>query len=195
METDFALFDWQRIFIGPHPLPFLGEIALKSLIIFGILLVVLRLVGKRGQQDLSPLQQILLIALGSAAGDAMLYPEISLAYAAAILLGVTLLTVGIEIFAQRSRPVRDYLESHPRILVRHGVIDHEALRKERTTLRELHAELRMHGARSLDQVDYAILEITGDVSVLLNERPVTREDLVEAVLHPASGAASSAANS
>ena len=128
------------------------------------------------------MQQILMIALGSAAGDAMLYPEISLSYAVLILIGVTLLTVALEWLAGRSRPVRDYLESRPRVLVKDGVVDYDALRKERTTRRELFSELRMKGASSLSQVDVAILELTGDGSVFLNDRKPTDKDLVDYIL-------------
>ncbi len=61
--------------------------------------------------------------------------------------------------------IRDHVESKPQLLVRYGVIDREALDRERTTLRELHAAMRTSGARSVSQVHYAILEATGDISV------------------------------
>jgi uncharacterized membrane protein YcaP (DUF421 family) len=110
------------------------------------------------------MQQMLLIALGSAAGDALLYPMVPLLYAALILAGVTLLTVALEKLSLRSRLVRNYVESHPRLLVAHGVVNDEAMNRERTTLRELHAALRINGARSLSQVEYAILEVDGEIA-------------------------------
>ena len=179
METDFRVFDWDRLLLGLPPRLYLLEIGFKVLVVFAILLLVLRIMGKRGQQNLSPMQQLLLIALGSAAGDALLYPTVPLAYAALILVGVTLLTVAIEQVAERSRPLRDYLESHPRVLVRDGVVDTDALRKERTTERELHAQLRIKGARSVQQVEWAILEVTGDISVFLNQRENVPDDLLD----------------
>jgi uncharacterized membrane protein YcaP (DUF421 family) len=78
--------------------------------------------------------------------------------------------------------VRDYVESRPRVLLRDGRIDFDALEKERTTRRELFAELRIKGARSLEQVDCAILEVTGDISVFLNDRKPTQDDLLDYVL-------------
>ncbi len=51
--------------------------------------------------------------------------------------------------------------------MRDGVIDREALDRERITLRELHAAVRTSGARSVSQAQYAILEVTGDISVFL----------------------------
>jgi uncharacterized membrane protein YcaP (DUF421 family) len=124
------------------------------------------------------MQQMLLIALGSAAGDVLLYPSVALSYAALVLVGITLLTVGFEAWSQRSRRVGDFAESRPTVMVENGVIDHEALRRERTTLRELNAELRVAGARSLSQVRYAILEMTGEFSVFLNDQEPAGEDLL-----------------
>ena len=181
METDFQVFEWQRLLLGETPLPYYFEIAFKCVIVFLILLLVMRLLGKRGQQNLSPMQQMLMIALGSAAGDALLYPGVAIGHAALILMGVTVLTVILENIAERARPVRDYLESRPRVLVHNGVVDTDALRKERTTRRELFAELRVKGACSLSQVRYAILEVTGDISVFLHEGPPKDDDLLDYV--------------
>jgi len=181
MPTDFDVFHWERLLVGLSPKLYLLEIAFKSVVVFLILLLVLRLLGKRSQQNISPMQHMLMIALGSAAGDALLYPHVPLAYAALILLGITALTIGLEWLGERSRGVRDYVESRPRVLVRDGVVDWEALARERTTRRELYAELRLKGARGLEQVDAAILEVTGEVSVFLNERKPSRQDLLDYV--------------
>lgn len=182
MKTDFQVFEWQRVFLGETPVPYYLEIALKCVIVFLILMLVMRLLGKRGQQNLSPMQQMLMIALGSAAGDALLYPGVAIGHAALILIGITVLTIILENVAERARPVRDYVESRPRMLVRDGVVDHDALRKERTTRRELYAELRLKGACSLSQVRYAILEVTGDISVFLHDRPPRDDDLLDYVV-------------
>lgn len=179
METDFRPFDWLRILLGEQPPAYLLEVAMKCVIVFCLLMLVMRLMGKRGQNNVSPMQQMLLIALGSAAGDVLLYPSVALSYAALVLVGITLLTVGLEAWGQRSKMIEDCTESHPTVMVRNGVIDHEALRRERTTLRELYAELRVGGARSLSQVRYAILETTGEFSVFLNETEPDEEDLLE----------------
>lgn len=182
METDFDPFDWTRILLGEQPPAYLLEVAMKCVLVFCLLLLVMRLMGKRAQNNVSPMQQMLLIALGSAAGDVLLYPSVALSYAALVLLGITLLTVGLEAWSQRSKRIRDCTESRPTVMVANGVIDHEALQRERTTLRELHAELRVGGARSLSQVRYAILEMTGEFSVFLNdENPEDEELLLDVV--------------
>lgn len=169
MPTDIAFFDWERLIVGVPPEFYYLELVFKTLVLFGILLLVLRILGKRAHDHLSPMQQMLLIALGSAAGDVMLYPDVPLGYAAAILLGVSTLTVLLERAGIRFRAVRDYTESQPMVLVRDGVVDWDAMSQERTTRRELFAELRSNGARSLGQVHAAILEVSGEISVFLDD--------------------------
>ena len=179
MDTDFIPLDWQRMLLGLAPPSFYLEILLRILMLIALLLVVVRALGKRGQQNLSPMQQMLMIALGSAAGDVMLYPEVSIGSAATVLVGVTVLTIDIEKAATCFAPVRDYLESHPTILMRDGKIDLAAMGRERTTARELYANLRQEGAVSLSQVELAILEVTGEITVILNDSTPSRRDLVE----------------
>ena len=133
------------------------------------------------------MQQMLLIALGSAAGDALLYPTVALLYAAVVLFGVTGLTVGLEYLSGRSHWVRNRVESHPRLLVHDGVVDGDALLRERTTERELHAALRVSGARSMSQVRYAILEVDGEISVFLNDREPADEDLILPIIEASRG--------
>ena len=184
MDTDVNPLEWQRLLLGLAPPLYLVEIVLRMLMLFALLLLVVRLLGKREHQSLSPMQQMLMIALGSAAGDVMLYPEISIAYAALVLIGITLLTVALELLANRSQALRDYLESRPRVLVHDGKIDRDALRKERTTERELFASLRGAGAVAMAQVDVAVLEVTGAISVILNDRKPATRDLIDYLLDP-----------
>ena len=183
METSFEPFDLQRLLLGAQPPMYLLEVALKCVIVFLVLLLVMRLMGKRSQNNLSPMNQMLLIALGSAAGDALLYPTVALAYAALILFGVTFLTMALEELSARFHWVRNRVESQPRLLVRDGIVDRQALDRERTTLRELHAALRTSGARSMSEVEYAILEVTGEISVFLSKGEAPGdEDLLTAVV-------------
>ena len=187
MEKNFEPFDWMRIVVGEQPPAYLLEVALKCVLIFLLLMLVMRMLGKRGQSNLSPMQQMLLIALGSAAGDALLYPTVALLYAAIVLFGVTGLTMGLDWLSERSRWVRNRVESHPRLLVRDGVVDHDALRRERTSEHELHAALRVHGARSVSQVQYAILEVSGEISVFLSNREAQGDDLLAPIIAASSG--------
>ena len=183
MDIDIQAFDWERMLLGLPPRLYFLEIAVKAVMVFSVLLLVLRLLGKRAQQNLSPMQQLLMVALGSAAGDTILYPQVPIGYAVVILIGVTGLVLGMETLAEYRRGLRDYLESRPRVLLRDGVVDHAALKQERTTERELYATLRLAGARDLSEVEVAILEVTGEISVVCGPRASDdRRNLIDYVL-------------
>jgi len=170
---------------------YLLEVALKCVVVFCVLMLVMRLIGKRGQNNLNPMQQMLMIALGSAVGDALLYPTVPLLYAALILVFITLLSMGLDALTVRYRPVRSHVESHPRLLVENGVVNQQALRAERANIRELNAALRVNGARSLAQVQDAILEVNGEISVFLHpDAPGGEEELLRRIVNHEKGLSS-----
>ena len=180
MQNDFAPFDWFRIFVGEQPLPYYGEIAMKIVVVFAVLVVVMRIIGLTGRGDLSPLQQMLVIALGSAAGDVMLYPDVAMGHALLILFGVSLIAVGVEFASTRVRAVRDAIDAHPVVLVLDGKVLRERLHRQHINERELYAVIRGAGGRSLSQVQLAVLEVTGQISVFLDESKAVRdEDLLD----------------
>lgn len=180
MQTDFEPFDWYRIFVGDAPVPYYAELGMKILVVFAVLVVVMRILGKTGRDHLSPLQQVLLIALGSAAGDVMLYHDVPFGHAALILFALSGLAVGLEFATTKSRAVRDVVDSRPVVLAIDGRVLRDRLHSQRINERELYAAIREHGGRALAQVQLAVLEVTGRISVFLDHgaTPAT-EDLLD----------------
>ena len=180
MRSDFVPFDWFRIVVGEAPLAYYGELAVKILIVFGVLVVVMRILGKTGRDHLSPLQQMMLIALGSSAGDVMLYHDVPLGHAVLILLGVSGIAVALEYATTKARPVRDAIDSQPVVLAMDGEVWRDRLHAQRINERELHAAIRQNGGRALSQVQLAVLEVTGTISVFLDEGATpAEEDLLD----------------
>ncbi len=182
MEKHIHPFDWARLFLGELPYLYYLEILLRILLVFAVMMVVMRMMGKRGQRNLSPIQQVLVIALGSAAGDTLLYPSVAIFYGTLVLLGVTVMSMLMDWSARRWRPVRDYVDSRPRVLVCEGKVNEQAMSTERTNVRELYGALRKSGARSMAQVELAVLEVTGEISVFLNASKPPRDDLIAYLL-------------
>jgi uncharacterized membrane protein YcaP (DUF421 family) len=180
MQNDFTPFDWARIFVGEAPPLYYAELGMKILIVFVVLVAVMRILGKTGRDHLSPLQQMLLIALGSAAGDVMLYHHVPFGHALLILFAVSGLAVALEFATTKSGRVRDVVDSRPVVLALDGVVLRERLHSQRINERELYAAIREHGGRSLAQVQLAVLEVTGRISVFLDEHvAVGGEDLLD----------------
>lgn len=174
--ADFVPFDWNRIVVGEAPTGYYGEMAMKIAIVFVVLWIVMRILGKAGRDHLSPLQQMLVIALGSAAGDVMLYHDVPLGHAALILLGVSVVAVGLEFLTTRSRVVREAIDAHPVVLVMDGEVFRDVLHRQRINERELYAVIRENGGRALRQVQLAVLEVTGKISVFLDDGEAGGDD-------------------
>ena len=94
MNENIKVYDWVRMFYSENiPIIYIGEIALRTIIMFLILIVALKFLSKRGVKQLSVFELAILIALGSAAGDPMFYTNVPILYGIAVIIVVILLNV------------------------------------------------------------------------------------------------------
>ncbi|HET7904487.1 MAG TPA: YetF domain-containing protein [Candidatus Eisenbacteria bacterium] len=146
-----------------HPLL---DIAVRCLVVYLTLLVGLRLMGKRQVGQLTPFDLLLLLLLSNAVQNAMVGPDTSLVgglVAAATLFGANAVVAGV---ARRSGGATRMLEGTPTILMRHGDVIEESLRREGISREDLLRSLREHGIDDPSLVRLAILEVDGTISVL-----------------------------
>jgi uncharacterized membrane protein YcaP (DUF421 family) len=158
-------FDWYRLFIGEQPPLYFLEIVFRVICIYAFAVVVLRYMGKRGQRQMSPFELVLVIALGSATGDSMLYPEVPILYAWLIILVMVLLNLLLAELQYQSKSINTFLEGTPRMLVREGKIIEHNLHKEHLRREELFALLREREISNTGEVQYIFLEQTGHVGL------------------------------
>ncbi|OUJ72001.1 DUF421 domain-containing protein [Hymenobacter crusticola] len=159
-------FDWHRILWSEDAPPaFLGEVALRCAITYLLVLGVLRLTGRRGVRQLSIFELSIILALGSAAGDAMFYSDVPLTHIAVVFLVVGLMYVGFNFLTEKSVRFSDWLEGATICLIDEGRIEMQAFSKQNLTQKELFGELRQHQVEHLGQVRKLYMEATGNVSV------------------------------
>ncbi|HEY5889735.1 MAG TPA: DUF421 domain-containing protein [Acidimicrobiia bacterium] len=159
-------FDLVRILFGDDfSWVFLVEICFRTAIMYLYALVLIRFLGKRNLGQLSPFELIIVVALGSAVGDPMFYPDVPVLHGMVVITVVVGLQRLLEEVTERSPRAETLLESTPRLLVTGGVLDEEALGKEDLTKREVFSALRNHGIDNLGQVRLAYLEPSGIISV------------------------------
>jgi uncharacterized membrane protein YcaP (DUF421 family) len=162
-------FDWHRLFIGEHPPLYFLEIIFRVILIYTFAVLVLRYMGKRGQRQMSPFELVLVIALGSATGDSMLYPEVPIFYAWLIILVMVGLNRLLGELQYQFKSINTFLEGVPRLLVREGKIIEESLHKERLRREELFALLRELEVADTGEVQYIFLEQTGNLGLVRRE--------------------------
>ncbi len=130
------------------------------------LVVVLRVTGKRTLAQLNAFDFIVTVALGSTLASAVLTESVAWAEGAVALALLAALQLVAAWLSIRLPWVRRGLTSAPTVLVRDGVILHEALRSQRLTVQSLHQSLRSSGVGGVELVAAVVLETNGTLSVI-----------------------------
>ncbi len=158
-------FDLKRMFLGEESPLFLGEVALRTTIIFGYTLLLLRLVGKRGVVQFSMFEVAIIIGLGSAVGDPMFYPDVPLAHAMVVITVVIVMYRLLTALMRRSERFERLVEGEPACVVAAGRLALKHMAEERITRDELFELMRKSGVRQLGEVKRAYLEQSGQLSL------------------------------
>ena len=147
------------------------EFVLRGLLVYGFLLVTLRLTGKRQVGQLAPFDLVLLLVLSNAVQNSMNAGDNSVA--SGFILVATLLAANglMGWITWRSKRAEILLEGRPQILVHNGVMDEGILASERITQHELMASVRQAGLTDLADVRVAILENNGRINVIAKLPP------------------------
>lgn len=158
-------FDWSNILLGDEEWTFLFTIAFRTFIMFLIIMVSLRMLGKRGVKQLSVFELGVIIGLGSAAGDPMFYDDVGVLACGVVILTVVLLYRALTIIMDKNEKIEQVMEGKPVTIVQNGRMLLESVQKETLSKPELFLQLRLNRISHLGQVKLAILESTGELSV------------------------------
>lgn len=157
--------DWHRIFFSDQPYTFFLEILFRTPLMFLAVLVILRLTGKRGVQQLSIFEMVMIITLGSAAGDSMFYDDVGILHAVAVFVIILLVYRVVVLLIAKSEKAEKLLEGEPLYIIREGMLCINEISGDEMGSDEFFGELRNQNVEHLGQVRYAILEDTGKLSV------------------------------
>ena len=155
----------ERIFLGDLTWIAVLEILLRTAVLYLYTLVLIRLVGKRGLGQLSPFELLIIVALGSAVGDPMFYPEVPVLSGLVVITAVVALERLLVWLTERNQTIENLIESVPVCVVADGNLVQENLDKEDLSKHEIQMLLRLEGVENLGDVRRAYLEPTGKVSV------------------------------
>lgn len=150
----------------------------RAIIIYILVLIVMRLMGKREIGQLQPFELVISIMIADLASIPMTDPGVPIFNGVVPILGLLAMHLLITVLNIKSVNIRKFTCGKPTILIYRGRIDEEALKKERFTVSELQERLRGKDVFNLGDVEFAILETNGEVSVILkpNKRNTTPED-------------------
>jgi uncharacterized membrane protein YcaP (DUF421 family) len=171
------IFEWKRVLLNDLPGHFLLEVLFRSAVMFTFLLVALKFTGKRGVKQLSIFETVIIIALGSAAGDPMFYEDVGILPALAVFAVITALYRFVTWLTGKNKWFETFIEGKTVTLIHEGKFAVQKFEKEPMAQDEFFTELRLRSVEHLGQVRHAFLETSGEVSVYFYEDPEVKYGL------------------
>ena len=153
---------------------------IRSITLYIIVLIVMRLMGKREIGQMQPFELAISIMIADLAAIPMSDTGIPITNGIIPILGLLVMHLLISLINMKSVRIRELMCGRPTILIYRGRIDEKALKKERFTINELEERLRDNNVFNLGDVEYAILETSGQVTVKIG-RASCRERVWTAV--------------
>lgn len=150
----------------------------RSIILYILVLAVMRLMGKREIGQLSPFELAISVMIADLATIPMTDTGIPIGNGIVPILGLLVMHLLISLVNLKSIKLREFICGKPSILIYRGKIQEKVLIKERFTINELQERIRGQNITNLGDVEYAILETSGQMTVIEkpNKRPATPED-------------------
>lgn len=180
MDDPIIPFDLGRMFLGDAPPLFYAEILFRTVLIYGYTLTMIRWIGGRSVAQLSLVDMLLVIAVGSAVGDATFYDDVPLLHAMLVITAIVGLNKLIDTLSERSLRFKNLIDGRAVTVVVDGRILPEALAHRDLNALEVQAMLRTQGISNLGEVAYAYLEAGGGISVFRRHPPKAGLPLVPA---------------
>lgn len=163
------LDDLHRIFLGDQDLGFAWEVLLRTGIVYFYTLALMRWLGGRTVSQLSIVEFLLVIAIGSAVGDSLFYPDVPLLPAMFAIFVVAAINKLVDVAIRSSDLLSRLFEGRPRIIITDGRVHDRRLRQQGIGMSELFLKLREKGISDLSQVKFAIVEANGALSILRHD--------------------------
>jgi uncharacterized membrane protein YcaP (DUF421 family) len=147
------------------------EFVARAILVYGFLLVLLRLTGKRQIGQMSPFDLVLLLVLSNAVQNSMNGGDNTVA--GGMILASTLVACNalVSYITNRSAAAEKMVEGTPEVLIYDGKLIQKTLEKEGLSLAELEGAMRMAGCEKIEDVHLATMEINGQISIVRADTP------------------------
>lgn len=139
---------------------------LRACAIYALVMVLVRVSGKRAVGQFTPFDLVLLILIGNAVQNGINGGDNSLTGAAIMATTLIALNYAVAFVTSRSRKVEKFVEGEPVVLARNGKLFDGVLRRELVSSEDFRESLRMNGVEDVSEVELALLETNGSISVV-----------------------------
>lgn len=154
-------------------------ILLRTFILYLAVLIVIRIMGKGELSKMDPFQMVVLFMIAELAATPMSSPSISMFHGLSALIALLFLEVLISYLSTKSQKFNVLFNGKPSVLIDKGTIDKKELDSLRISISDLTEQLRLKNIVSISDVDYAVMETNGDLSVIPKptKKALTPEDI------------------
>ncbi len=163
--------DWQRIWFGNAPIEFMLEVFFRTLIIYVILLLVVRAMGKRMSGQLTITELAVMLSLGAIVSVPMQLPDRGILQGLLAFVCAFSFLRGVNYLGVKNEKMEHLLQGKMSVLVRGGVLQIDEMRRSGVSQEQLFAQLRKKKISNLGQVERVYLEACGLFSIFLAEDP------------------------
>ncbi len=160
------------------------EMILKTIFFYFFVAFAYRIMGKREVGQLGIIDLIVTVLIAELVAISISEENASVFYAIGPIVALVILEVGLAFISIKSKKVRKMLGGKISLIINNGVINYQEMLKQRYNLDDLLFALRQKGIKSIEEVDYAILELTGELSIFTKgdasyPMPVVLEGVVQ----------------
>lgn len=154
-------------------------VMVRTLILYMLVVLVMRLMGKRQISQLEPFELVISIMISDLASLPMQDLRIPLIHGIIPIITLLLIQSIITLLELKSEKLSAVLTGTPSILVKHGKINIEELKSQKLELNDLMEKIRLSGYFNISDIEYGILETSGQLSVIPKSKvsPATKQDL------------------
>lgn len=151
------------------------DIVLRATVMFAIVFLLLRVMGKRELGQMAPFEFVLLVVIGDLIQQGITHNDFSLTGATLAVCTFAFWALVLNAVTYWSPRAERLLEGEPEVVVRHGELLPHALARNRLTRTEIECEMRIAGIARLSEVEWAVLENNGKISFIERAKADTGE--------------------
>lgn len=141
-------------------------VAIRTFVLYIALLFTIRLMGKSELSKMSPFQLTVIFMIAELAAIPLDSIDASLINGLIAIFMLTFLQILISFLCMKVEWIKDFLSGKPTVIIKKGELNIEELRKQRISITDLMEQLRIKDCPSIEDVDYAIIETNGELSVV-----------------------------
>ncbi len=154
----------------------------KTLFLYLFIIFVYRLMGKKEIGELGIGDLIVTVLVAELAALSIEEPNKSIWISVVPILVLVISEIVISYLSLKSDKFRNFIDGHPTVIIKNGKVNFSAMSKLRYTLDDLITQLRGEGIKSIEEVDYAVLETSGDLSVFQNTKDYPMPIILDGVI-------------